>query len=70
MLSKQQNIIKNFRPFSSNAKKEKKKKRKKEKGLNLVICGKFLDTNKYRSYAASPKGMKRSNPVCPKAAST
>ena len=65
MLSKQQNIIKNFRLFSSNAKKEKKEK----KGLNLVICGKFLDTNKYRSYAASPKGMKRSNPVCPKAAS-
>ena len=66
MLSKQQNIIKNFRLFSSNSKKKKKKE--EEEGLNLVICGKFLDTNKY-SYAAGPKGLKRSNLVSPKAAS-
>ena len=69
MLSNQQNIIKIFTVLIKRKKKKKKKRKKKKRGLNLVICGKFLDTNKYRSYAASPKGMKRSNPVCPKAAS-
>ena len=66
MLSKQQNIIKNFRLFSSNSKKKKKKRRRRR--IEPCYLWKILDTNKY-SYAAGPKGLKRSNPVSPKAAS-
>ena len=49
MLSKQQNIIKILRLFSSNSKKniyiyiyEEEEEEEKKKGINLVICVKFF----------------------------
>ena len=57
MLSKQQNIIKILRLFSSNSKKKKKMKKKKKKrkrGLTLLFVSNFLDKNK-QSYVAGRK---------------